>query len=153
MENIRSAMVEDISRIAEIFVVNYRVNFYQFFHNDEYYFKELNVLAVADEYKSEPEKIKNTFVFDDNVVRGFIRIIEKEIEKLFVEPLFQNQKIGQKLLNFAIDNFNVNNLWALEYNQKGIAFYKRNGFNITTEKILEDDWIPLVKLVRQKNKI
>ncbi len=148
MENIRPATEEDISRIAEIFVINYRLNFYQFFHKDEYYFKELNVLSVAEEYKSESEKLKNTFVFDDKVVRGFIRIKGQEVEKLFVEPLFQNQRIGQKLLKFAIDKFNVNKLWALEYNKKGISFYERNGFKVTEEKILEDAWIPLVKLAR-----
>ena len=48
-EHIRPAEPSDASRIAEIFVTNYRVNFYPFFHNDEFYFKELNVLDTAAE--------------------------------------------------------------------------------------------------------
>lgn len=37
---IRHAKSEDISRIAEIIITNYRVNFYPFFKNYEFYFKE-----------------------------------------------------------------------------------------------------------------
>jgi len=73
-----------------------------------------------------------------------MRIKEKEIEKLFVEPQFQDMGIGAKLLNFAIVKF----LWALEYNIKGINFYKKYGFSLTSEKILEDEYVSLVKLVR-----
>ncbi len=148
MNNIRMATKNDISRIAEIFVVNYRMNFYQYFHNDKYYFEELNVLSIADEYKSDSEKLVNTFVYDDGIVRGFMRIKEKEIEKLFVEPQFQNMGIGAKLLNFAIGKFDVKFLWALEYNTKGINFYKKYGFSLTSEKILEEEYVSLVKLVR-----
>lgn len=142
------ATKNDISRIAEIFVVNYRMNFYQYFQNDKYYFGELNVLSIADEYKSDSEKLVNTFVYDDGIVRGFMRIKEKEIEKLFVEPQFQNMGIGAKLLNFAIKKFDVKFLWALEYNTKGINFYKKYGFSLTSEKILEEEYVSLVKLVR-----
>ena len=148
MNNIRMATKNDISRIAEIFVVNYRMNFYQYFHNDKYYFEELNVLSIADEYKSDSEKLVNTFVYDDGIVRGFMRIKEKEIEKLFVEPQFQNMGIGAKLLNFAIGKFDIKFLWALEYNTKGINFYKKYGFSLTSEKILEEEYVSLVKLVR-----
>ena len=148
MNNIRMATKNDISRIAEIFVVNYRMNFYQYFHNDKYYFEELNVLSIADEYKSDSEKLVNTFVYDDGIVRGFMRIKEKEIEKLFVEPQFQNMGIGAKLLNFAIGKFDVKFLWALEYNTKGINFYKKYGFSLTSEKILEEEYVSMVKLVR-----
>lgn len=148
MNNIRMATKNDISRIAEIFVVNYRMNFYQYFQNDKYYFGELNVLSIADEYKSDSEKLVNTFVYDDGIVRGFMRIKEKEIEKLFVEPQFQNMGIGAKLLNFAIGKFDVKFLWALEYNTKGINFYKKYGFSLTSEKILEEEYVSLVKLVR-----
>ena len=56
--------------------------------------------------------------------------------------------IGAKLLNFAIKKFDVKFLWALEYNTKGINFYKKYGFSLTSEKILEDEYVSLVKLVR-----
>lgn len=144
---IRPATAKDASRIAEIIVTNYRVNFYPFFKNDSFYFAELNVLDTAAEYCEGSEEMQNTYVYDDNgVVKGIINVNGTEIVKLFVEPQFQCCGIGGSLLQYAVDNFNADNLWALEYNSRGIAFYKRHGFELTGEKITEDECVPLVKL-------
>ena len=148
MNNIRKALASDAGRIAEIIVTNYRVNFYPFFHNDEFYFKELNVLDTAAEYTDGSEALKNTFVYDDGIVKGLIRVKGKEIEKLYIEPSFQSGGIGSKLLRYAADTLGADFLWALEYNQRGIAFYERNGFALTGEKMIEDDWVPLLKMTR-----
>ena len=75
-----------------------------------------------------------------------IRISGDEIEKLFVEPQFQNQGIGAKLFDFAVSNMNASWLWVLEYNTRGIAFYQKHGFELTGEKTIEDDWVPLLKM-------
>ena len=150
---IRAATVKDTSRIAEIIVTNYRVNFYPFFHNDPFYFAELNVLDTAAEYSEGSEELRNTYVYDDNgVVKGIIRVNGTEVVKLYVEPQFQSCGIGAELLQYAVDNFNADNLWALEYNTRGIAFYNRHGFQLTGEKMIEDEWVPLVKLERRAAK-
>jgi putative acetyltransferase len=88
-------------------------------------------------------------VYDDGAVKGFISINGTEVEKLFVEPLFQSQGIGAELLGFAVSEHKADFLWALEYNARGIAFYQRHGFVLTGEKMIEDEWVPLVKLVRK----
>lgn len=148
MSNIRKARHSDISRIAEMIVINYRNNFYPFFGNDEFYFGELNVIDLAREYSENPENLENTYVYDDGVVKGIIRIKGNEIEKLFIEPAFQSKGIGAELLHFAMDNCGTDFLWVLEYNKRGIAFYERNGFKLTGEKIIEDEWVPLLKMER-----
>ena len=150
MKYIRPASAEDASRIAEIIVTNYRVNFYPFFHNDLYYFGELNVVKMAAEYSENSQKLRNSYVYDDGVVKGVIRISGREVEKLYVEPQFQSQGIGAKLLEFAVRKLEVSELWALEYNTRGISFYQKNGFRLTGEKIMEDEWIPLLKMVRSE---
>lgn len=144
--HIRQAEERDISRIAEIIVTNYRVNFYPFFRDDAFYFGELNVLDTAAEYQNDAAALKHTYVYDDGVVKGLIRINGDEIEKLYVEPQFQNQHIGAELLQFSLNQHHSNWLWALKYNERGIAFYKRNGFHLTGETVLEDGWIPLLKM-------
>lgn len=146
MNNIRPASEADASRIAEIIITNYRVNFYPFFRNDTYYFGELNVVSMASEYSEDPENLRNTYVYDDGVVKGVIRLKENEIEKLFVEPQFQSRGIGAKLLEFAVGTMNAEFLWVLEYNKRGIAFYRRHGFELSGEKIIEDEWVPLLKM-------
>lgn len=152
MEYIRKAVETDASRIAEIIITNYRVNFYPFFLNDEYYFGELNVVDMAVDYSKGSEELENTYVYDDGVVKGIIRINNSEIEKLYVEPTFQSQGIGAKLLQFAVEEKKANNLWALEYNKRGIAFYQRNGFVLTGEKMIEDEWVPLLKMEKAETK-
>lgn len=148
MNYIRPARESDASRIAEIIVINYRVNFYPFFRNDTFYFGELNVIDTAKEYTEGSEALRNTYVYDDGVVKGIIRVSGDEIEKLYVESQFQSQGIGAKLLRFVVENFGSTYLWALEYNKRGIAFYQRNGFRLTGEKMIEDEWVPLVKMER-----
>lgn len=148
MEYIRPALPSDASRIAEMVVTNYRVNFYPFFHNDPFYFGELNVVEMAAEYSAGSWALRSTYVYDDGVVRGMIRVNGDEIEKLYIEPQFQSMGIGAKLLEYAVDTLHASWLWALEYNERGIAFYRKHGFELTGEKMLEDDWIPLLKLSR-----
>lgn len=151
LTHIRHATTGDAGRIAEIIVANYRVNFYKFFNNDEFYFGELNVLDTAAEYTEDSQELRETYVYDDVVIKGIIRISGSEIVKLYVEPQFQSCGIGAALLEFAVKEQSADWLWALEYNERGIAFYKRHGFELTGEKMIEDEWVPLVKLRHNGN--
>ena len=136
MSYIRKATINDLPRIAEIVVFNYRINFYPIFKNDDFYLNELQVIHIIDSYK---ELINNMWVYDDGAVKGFIHIDNQEVKKLFVEPALQGQSIGSKLLNYAISEYNVNYLWALEKNTRAISFYRRHGFLVTNDKKYEED--------------
>ena len=136
MKNIRKATIGDLARIAEIVIFNYRLNFYSIFKNDDYYFNELQVPTIMKQYESI---IDNMWVYDDGAIKGIIQIENQEIKKLFVEPALHGNCIGSNLLTYAIENHNVNTLWALEKNTRAIRFYERHGFRITTDKKLEDD--------------
>ena len=136
MNYIRQAKYDDIDRIAEILVFNYRLNFYPIFRDDVFYFEELTVTKQKANYEHELDSI---WVYDDGVVKGFIQIENAEVKKLFVEPALQGNSIGADLLEYAISERNVNFLWALEKNTKAIAFYQRHGFDITNDKKYEED--------------
>lgn len=147
--HIRKASQEDIVRLAEIEVFTYRMNFYPIFQDDEYYFEELQVPKVAAKYEADLCLLDRTLVYDDGVVKGFIRIAGREVEKLFVEPVLQGNAIGAALLDYAIEEMDVNFLWALEKNERAICFYKRHGFRVTEERKLEEDTTEyLVRLER-----
>lgn len=135
---IRQANTGDISRISEILVFTKRVNYRRIFHNDEYSFGELQVLSVARELEAYPERLTEIWVFEERFVKGLIRIREREVAELYVDSFFSGQGIGGKLLDFAVDRFDVRNLWVLEENPRAIAFYERHGFrNSGTRKYEE----------------
>ena len=144
---IRKAKLDDLARIAEIEVFNYRLNFYPIFQDNAFYFVEMQVLNVIQTNKHHMDQL---WVYDDNgVVKGFLWVDDKQIKKLFVEPVLQSRGIGAKLLEYAVSALGATYLWALEKNTRAIAFYKRYGFMMTDEKMLEEGTTEyLVKLIR-----
>lgn len=135
MNYIRHAATEDLSRISEIIVFNYRINFYSIFRNDDFYFNEMQVINLIQKYKDE---IDTMWVYDDGVVKGVIQIENGEIKKLFVEPVFQGKSIGSALIDFAVSTRGAYFLWALEKNTRAAAFYERHGFHLTDTKKHEE---------------
>ena len=147
MHPIRIATEKDLARIAEIEVFNYRLNFYPIFKNDGFYFDELTVPALMQQYQS---RLGSMWVYDDGAVKGFIQIENGEIIKLFVEPALQGNAIGSALLTYAINEHHAHTLWALEKNARAIRFYERHGFQITSDKKPEEDTAEfLIRLERQ----
>lgn len=144
---VRKANRKDLSRIAEILVFNYRLFFYPIFKSDEYYFEELSVPSLMKEFESALDSL---YVYDDGVVKGFIKIEGTYIARLFVEPVLQNGSIGSRLLEYAIREHHADHLWALEKNTKAIRFYERHGFTATGEKKLEDDTTEYLILLKKK---
>lgn len=134
--NIRRAAAEDLSRIAEIFVFNNRMNFYPIFKDVEFSFRELQVVSLADDYFRNI--ISSIYVFDDGVVKGFIQMNGTEIVKLYVDTFFQSEGIGGRLIEYVMKEFHADQLWALEKNDRAVSFYQRHGFRLTGEKKFEE---------------
>lgn len=144
---IRKANEKDLARIAEIQIFNYRLYFYPIFRSDEYYFQELQVPDLMKSYESELDSL---YVYDDGVVKGFIKVEGTYIARLFVEPVLQNGAIGSHLLEYAIKEHNADHLWALEKNVKAIRFYERHGFVATGEKKPEEGTTEYLIMMRRK---
>ena len=143
---IRKADISDLSRIAEIQVFNYRLYFYPIFQSDEYYFDELRVPSLMREYEAGLDSL---YVYDDGVVKGFIKIEGTYIARLFVEPVLQNASIGSRLLEYAVREHGADHLWALEKNTRAIRFYERHGFIENREKKTEDGTTEYLVLLKR----
>lgn len=147
--NIRKATPKDLSRIAEIYVFNNRMNYWPIFKDDGFSFGELQVVTMIDNYFGRDEILKNILVYDDGLIKGFVQMKEREICKIYVDTFFQSKGIGKELIEYAINEYDANNLWALEKNERAISFYIKHGFNLTGEKKFEEDTIEyLVHLTR-----
>ena len=144
---IRPATVADLPRIAEIEVFNYRLYFYPIFRSDEFYFDEVTVPNLM---QSRAAFIPDMLVYDDGVVKGFLHYGGDEVRRLYVEPVLHSQGIGAALLEYAVSELGVTRLWALEKNERAIAFYARHGFLPNGERRLEEGTEAyLVRLVRR----
>lgn len=149
MGEIRCARAGDEVRLAEIEVFNYRLNFYPVFRSDSFYFSELTVPKLAENYRKDPELYPRTLVYDDGTVKGFLRMNGSRVEKLFVEPVLQGSGIGSRLLGHAVALFGADSLFVLEKNERAIAFYARHGFFPTGEKVPEEDTEEYLLLLRR----
>ena len=98
------------------------------------------------EYESQLDSL---YVYDDGVIKGFIKIEGTYIARLFIEPVLQNASIGSKLLEYAVKEHDADHLWALEKNVKAIRFYNRHGFVATGEKKLEEDTTEYLILLKK----
>lgn len=136
--HVRQAEAGDVSRIAEIFVFVRREKFFPIFQYEPYSFGEMQVLPAAREYLDSPGRLENVLVYDDGIVRGFLEMDGSEIKHLYVDSFFQGRGIGGALLEQALRERGASWLWALEKNPGAIRFYKRHGFSLTGEKVLEE---------------
>lgn len=148
---IRKAEKRDLSRIAEIFVFNNRINYFPIFKQEEFSFGELQVVSLINGYFGKEEILNSLFVAEENsIIKGFLEIRGTEIVKLYVEPCFQSGGIGHGLIEYAIQTLHADFLWALEKNTRARAFYHRHGFLENGERELEEDTPEyLVKLIRK----
>ncbi len=137
MDNIRKAVVQDASRLAEILIFTKRINYRRIFRDDRVSFGEMQVYPLAQDYITNPEKLENIWVYDDEFVKGMLHVEGRKLTELYVDSFFQNEGIGAKLMEFAIQTFDIQSLFVLEKNSSAIRFYKRHGFSLTKERRLE----------------
>lgn len=122
---------------------------------------EQSVLATHDFLsQSDFEEIKEavgSINFNDfdvfclthtNAVLGFIGIAEKKIEMLFLDPAYFGQGLGQKLLQFAVQECQADKLDVNEQNVKALIFYQKFGFEVfeRTEKDDQGRNYPLLRM-------
>lgn len=113
----------------------------------------MQVISVIDNYFKKGEILQNIYVLEDGIIKGFIQIAGTEICKLYVEPCFQSEGIGKQLLQFAVEEFSADHLWALEKNMRAIAFYNRNGFLPSGKRQFEEGTTEyLIELIRREQK-
>jgi len=141
---IRHATIADASRIAEILIFAKRMNYRSIFKNDKVSFGEMQVYPLAKRYIDNSDELKGMWVYDDEFVKGIIKINGKQIVELYVDSFFENQGIGSILIKYAIEQLDCDFLWVLEKNIKAIRFYQKHGFVLTEEKQYESGTIEYI---------
>lgn len=138
---LRKAGNMDISRIAEILIFTKRTTYRPIFKNDNVSFNEMQVLKEIEKL-SQPSALDNIYVYDDGIVKATVKIEDvgekTKISEFFVDPFFQGEGIGTKILNTVIEKSKEVFLYVLDKNERAIRFYVKMGFKYTGEK--EEFW-------------
>ena len=127
---IRVATIKDASRLAEIQIFSKRKAFRPIFQNDDVSFNEMSVLRLALYYQDVIGALDDIYVFDDGIVKGMMKLDCKnsiwELKELYVDPFFQGEGVGTKLMRHF--------LWVLEENFAARKFYESHGYVYTGNK-------------------
>ena len=134
---LRKAGNMDISRIAEILIFTKRTTYRPIFKNDNVSFNEMQVLKEIEKL-SQPSALDNIYVYDDGIVKAMVKIEDigekTKVSEFFVDPFFQGEGIGTKILNNVIEKSKEVFLYVLDKNERAIRFYVKMGFKYTGEK-------------------
>lgn len=134
---LRKAGNRDISRIAEILIFTKRTTYRPIFKNDNVSFNEMQVLKEIEKL-SQPSALDNIYVYDDGIVKAMVKIEDvgekTKVSEFFVDPFFQGEGIGTKILNTVIEKSQEVFLYVLDKNERAIRFYVKMGFKYTGEK-------------------
>lgn len=134
---LRKASNMDISRIAEILIFTKRTTYRPIFKNDNVSFNEMQVLKEIEKL-SQPSALDNIYVYDDGIVKATVKIEDigekTKVSEFFVDPFFQGEGIGTRILNTIIEKSKEVFLYVLDKNERAIRFYVKMGFKYTGEK-------------------
>jgi len=135
---IRRAEIKDASRLAEILIFAKRTAYRKIFNNDNVSFNEMQVLDLALDFRDKESELDELYVYDDGIVKGLIKWGNSdkndiEIFKLYIDPFFQGQGIGNILIKDCIKHAKKHNirkifLWVLEKNYNARKVYEKYGF-------------------------
>jgi len=73
---------------------------------------------------------------------AFMGIEAKKLEMLFIKNSERGKGLGKHLLNYGIENYNVNELAVNEQNPNAKGFYEHMGFKVYQRNELDDQGNP-----------
>ena len=73
---------------------------------------------------------------------AFMGIEKNKLEMLFIKNSERGKGLGKKLLNYGIENYNVNDLAVNEDNPQAKDFYEHMGFKVYQRNELDDQGNP-----------
>lgn len=73
---------------------------------------------------------------------AFMGIEDTKLEMLFIKNSERGKKLGKQLLNYGIENYNVNELVVNEQNPKAKGFYEYMGFKTYKRSELDEQGNP-----------
>lgn len=122
---------------------------------------EQSVLAThhflsPNDFKEIKTLVNNIDFFDFNVyclkkgttIVGFIGMAQRKVAMLFLDPQYIGEGWGRKLLTFAVEELDANEVDVNEQNDAAVKFYLKMGFKVyeRTDKDDQGKNYPLLRM-------
>jgi len=128
---IRKYRIEDFDQIAAI---------YNAAHPGEFYCEEGEFSFVPwteDDYIMSLLADSDVYVCEDDSILGFCGYLGDKINWMFVQPKSSGKGVANKLLTHILPKLNAGTfLFVLKSNARAIALYKKFGFTINKEFVV-----------------
>ncbi len=79
---------------------------------------------------------------ENNRPIGFMKIEDRKLEMLFIKNDARGKGIGKQLLNYGIENYNINEVGVNEQNTNAKGFYEYMGFKTYKRTDLDEQGEP-----------
>ncbi len=123
-DHITTVTAEEYSQVLEVWEASVRTTHHFLSEKDiqslkplvyEFCLTKLPIFCLRDE---------------EQKVIGFAGVDAPKIEALFIDPAWQGQGIGRKLVEYAINDLQAELVDVNEQNEKAIGFYLHLGFEV-----------------------
>lgn len=97
---------------------------------------EVEPINFYSDYSQIEDKVNSTYLYiQDGIIAGAVSCYGNEVDDLIVNPLFQRQGLGKKLLLWGMHRIKEQEydeiiLHVAEWNQAAVNLYLKTGFQI-----------------------
>ena len=93
-------------------------------------------------------------IIDHEQIKGFMGINGQKVEILFINAKARGKGYGRKLLNYGIQELNIDELAVNEQNPQAVGFYEHLGFKVVERSATDDQCnpYPILRMKLDKEK-
>jgi putative acetyltransferase len=99
------------------------------------------MMGFKDMTEMVKEMLPNSTIFifeDNNIIQGFIGLVENYIAGIFINVNSQSKGIGKELIDYVKENHSELSLHVYEMNIRAVKFYRREDFVVSDKQIDEN---------------
>lgn len=109
---------------------------HKFLNNDE-------ILQIRNYVPQAFKQVEHLLIIiDHEQIKGFMGINDQKVEILFINAKARGKGYGRKLLNYGIQELNIDELAVNEQNPQAVGFYEHLGFKVVKRSETDDQGNP-----------
>ena len=133
---IEQVQKSEYQTLVEVWEASVRATHHFLKEEDILYFRPLILNSYLDAVALRSAKD------NQGKILGFLGVSENNLEMLFIHPDKSGMGIGSKLLDYAIEELQVQKVDVNEQNEQALGFYLKKGFEVIGRSALDGSGKP-----------